>query len=106
METETIVIGVGVAPVIALLINPIKRFIPSDLMIYVAVVGGLAWTLTYHWTQGELARETIMASIMLGVVTGTAAAGAYDVLSTVVERSAAAARVASALTVLPTNEDE
>ena len=104
VDTEVIAIGVGVAPIIALLINPLKRYIPNDLMLYVAIAAGLAWTIAFHWTQDALARETIMATIMLGVMTGTAAAGSYDVLTSVTTRSATAAKLAAALTVLPAKD--
>ena len=86
MESEVIVIGVGVAPIIALMINPLKKYIPSDLMVYVAIGCGLAWTLVFHWTQDALAKDTVMASIMLGVATGLAATGAHSVSRSVRDR--------------------
>ncbi len=106
LGAATITIGVGLAPAIALIINPLKRFIPADLMLYVAIAAGLAWTIALHWTQGELARETIMATIFLGVSTGIAATGAFDALKTVTTRNETAAKIATALTVLPKGDDD
>lgn len=78
IDTEIIAIGVGVAPIITLLLAPIKKYVPNSFMVYIAISVALAWTLVFHWTQDTLERETIMATIMLGVVTGLAASGTYS----------------------------
>ncbi len=84
IDTEVIAIGVGVAPIITLLIAPIKKYIPNALIVYIAIGIALVWTLVFHWTQDTLERETIMATIMLGVVTGLAAAGTYSAFTSAV----------------------
>ena len=106
IDGNVIVIGAAIAPLLAILINPLKgRLVPSDLMIYVAIVVGVAWTLVFHWTQSELAKETIMASIVLGVTTGVAATGSYDLLSTARDRNPTVERLATRLTLFGNGED-
>ena len=83
IETDVNVIGVVIAPILAAVIEPFKRWIPGDMAGTVAIAVAVGWTLAYHWTLGELSRETVMASIMLGVVTGLAAIGAHHVGQTV-----------------------
>ncbi len=90
LDTDVVAVGIVGAPFIALLINPLKKRLlkeREDLMLYVAIVVSLSWTLAYYWTQNALAKETIMATILLGVTTGAAAAGSYDVVQTVTDRS-------------------
>lgn len=92
LDTDVVALGLGVAPFISLLINPLKKYMGNheDLILYLAIAIGLAWTLVYYWTQGALAKDTIMATILLGVATGAAAIGSYDLLKTVTARSVAA----------------
>ncbi len=82
MDSETILYGIGAAPIITALIQPLKRWIPEELIVYVAVAVGVAWNVGLSYGTDEFSRATIF----LGVVTGLAAAGVYNVAGNVVNR--------------------
>ncbi len=82
MDETTILYGIGAAPIITALIQPLKRWIPGDLIVYVAVAAGVAWNVGLSYGTDEFTRATIF----LGIITGLAAAGVYNAAGNIVER--------------------